>query len=131
MHLGQFAHGRDLLHHALTIQRTLLSKADAESDAGGEEKKDHGSPTGNGVGGGVGTSTSQALELADTLFNIGGLALEWIRRQGPDTRHAEDAEAAFEEALEVRSPLAHLFCSCFGVCQLTPSVCSPTSNAAA
>ena len=34
------------------------------------------------------------MELADTLFNIGGLALEWIRRQGPDTRHAEDAEAA-------------------------------------
>lgn len=105
MHLGQFAHGRDLLHHALWIQRTLLSKADAAgSDAGGEEKKDRGSSPNNNShhqSGGSTSSASQALELADTLFNIGGLALEWIRRQGPDTRHAEDAEAAFEEALEV------------------------------
>ena len=110
MHLGQFAHGRDLLHHALTIQRTLLSKAEdsvSGSDAGGgEEKKDpHGATTTTTAVGNGGTSASQALELADTLFNIGGLALEWIRRQGPDTRHAEDAEAAFEEALEVRECL--------------------------
>ena len=90
MHLGQFAHGRDLLQHALTIQRQLV---EAESNVTGEEKKDGHSSTVN---------ASQALELADTLFNIGGLALEWIRRQGPDVRHAEDAEVAFEEALEVR-----------------------------
>ena len=102
MHLAQFAHGRDLLQHALTIQRTLLNQAEtSESDvaaARGEEKKDHLNSTGGHGGGGT---ASQALELADTLFNIGGLALEWVRRQGPDVRHAEDAEAAFEEALEV------------------------------
>jgi len=46
------------------------------------------------------------LELADTLFNIGGLCLEWIRRQGPDARRAVDAENAFAEALEVRTMLA-------------------------
>jgi len=104
MHLGQFAHGRDLLHHALTIQRTLLSKADTGSDAGrgGEEKKDHLNSTNGSANGTGNNSTTQALELADTLFNIGGLALEWIRRQGPDIRHAEDAEAAFEECLELR-----------------------------
>jgi hypothetical protein len=44
----------------------------------------------------------QQLELADTLFNIGGLCLEWIRQKGPDLRRAVDAEEAFAEALEVR-----------------------------
>jgi tetratricopeptide (TPR) repeat protein len=47
--------------------------------------------------------TNEKLELADTLFNIGGLCLEWIRRQGPDLRRAVDAEEAFAEALELRT----------------------------
>ena len=42
------------------------------------------------------------LELADTLFNLGGLCLEWIRKQGPDLRRSEQAEETFGEAVEVR-----------------------------
>jgi tetratricopeptide (TPR) repeat protein len=95
MHLGQFAHGRDLLHHALTIQRTLLAAAQLEQDGSTQEEKKDSAAT-------PPQTANQSLELADTLFNIGGLALEWIRRQGPDVRHAQDAEEAFEESMEVR-----------------------------
>jgi tetratricopeptide (TPR) repeat protein len=42
------------------------------------------------------------LELADTLCNIGGLCLEWIRQQGPHSQHATDAESSFAEALHIR-----------------------------
>jgi tetratricopeptide (TPR) repeat protein len=94
MHLGQFAHGRDLLHQALTIQRTLLVAAQREQDGSTQEEKKESATTPQ--------TANQSLELADTLFNIGGLALEWIRRQGPDVRHAQDAEEAFEESMEVR-----------------------------
>lgn len=43
------------------------------------------------------------LELADTLCNIGGLCLEWIRQQGPHSEHSTDAESSFAEALQIRS----------------------------
>lgn len=71
MHLQQFPEGRDYLQGALQIQRQV--------------KK---------------TYVSQ-LELADTLFNIGGLCLEWIRRQGPDVRRSKLAQDAFYECYEV------------------------------
>jgi len=77
MHLKNFMEGRKLLQQALDIQKDLLGQGDDDSTA--------------------------LLELADTLCNIGGLNLEWIRRQGPDARRALDAESAFLEALELRS----------------------------
>ena len=77
MHLQEFVVGRRYLQQALDIQKDLLSQDEY--------------------------SNAALLELADTLCNIGGLCLEWIRQQGPDARHALDAESAFLEALEVRS----------------------------
>ena len=74
MHLGEFTPGRESLQHAMDIQRNTLRTE----------------PT-----------AIHWLELADTLFNIGGLCLEWIRRQGPDVRRAQDAEEAFEECVAV------------------------------
>lgn len=78
MHLQQFSEGQKHLQQALVIQKELLIQ---EGD----------------------DSNTAFLELADTLCNIGGLNLEWIRRQGPDARHALDAESAFVEAIELRS----------------------------
>jgi tetratricopeptide (TPR) repeat protein len=77
MHLQHFPDGHNYLQQALDIQKELLNQDDYSSTA--------------------------LLELADTLCNIGGLNLEWIRRQGPDARHAFNAESAFLEALELRS----------------------------
>lgn len=77
MHLGHFAQGRDYLEAALDIQRDIVERVSGKD------------------------RWVNQLELADTLFNIGGLCLEWIRRQGPDARRAIDAEEAFAEALEV------------------------------
>ncbi len=77
MHLQEFVVGRRYLQQALDIQKDLLGQDESSATA--------------------------LLELADTLCNIGGLCLEWIRQQGPDARHALDAESAFLEALEVRA----------------------------
>jgi tetratricopeptide (TPR) repeat protein len=77
MHLQNFSVGRRYLQQALDIQKELLNQ---EED-----------------------SATALLELADTLCNIGGLNLEWIRQQGPDARHALDAESSFLEALEIRT----------------------------
>lgn len=74
MHLGQFPEGQEYLEKAMGVQRRTLET----------------SPT-----------TVHWLELADTLFNLGGLCLEWIRRQGPDTRRANEAEGYFDECLAV------------------------------
>ena len=78
MHLQQFTEGQKDLQQALDIQKELLIE---EGD----------------------NSSTAMLELADTLCNIGGLNLEWIRRQGPDARHAMDAESAFVEAQRLRT----------------------------
>uniref|UniRef100_A0A7S4AB04 Kinesin light chain n=1 Tax=Pseudo-nitzschia australis TaxID=44445 RepID=A0A7S4AB04_9STRA len=78
MHLQNFREGRMFLQQALDIQKELLGQADDDD-------------------------STALLELADTLCNIGGLNLEWIRRQGPDASRALDAESAFLEALELRS----------------------------
>ena len=80
MHLNDFEHGKGQLEQALQVQRYVVEQADPNNS---EDLWVH------------------YLELADTLFNIGGLCLEWIRRQGPDSRRADDAEDAFAEALEV------------------------------
>jgi tetratricopeptide (TPR) repeat protein len=82
MHLGHFGEGREFLDSGLAIQRHIATETQ------GQKKNDR---------------WINLLELADTLFNIGGLCLEWIRRQGPDARRAVDAENAFAEAFEVRT----------------------------
>jgi tetratricopeptide (TPR) repeat protein len=79
MHLGEFAKGKEFLVTALDIQR------DWSSD------------------------NIHHLELADTLFNIGGLCLEWMRRQGPDSRRADEAEEAFAEAFKVCAASHYVF----------------------
>ena len=78
MHLQQFEEVRTHLQQALDVQKELLGKGSEDS-------------------------STALLELADTLCNIGGLNLEWIRRQGPDARRAMDAEAAFVEAQKLRA----------------------------
>ena len=78
MHLQQFPEGQKHLQKALDIQKKLLIQDGDDS-------------------------STALLELADTLCNIGGLNLEWIRRQGPDARHAADANSAFVGALKLRS----------------------------
>jgi tetratricopeptide (TPR) repeat protein len=84
MHLEEFDVGRRYLDQAVRMQQELMRNA---SGVSGEAFR------------------TQLLELADTQCNIGGLCLEWIRKQGPDARHAMDAESAFLEALEVSGAL--------------------------
>ena len=48
-------------------------------------------------------SNAALLELADTLCNIGGLCLEWVRQNGPNPHHMADAERSFGEALQIRA----------------------------
>ena len=43
------------------------------------------------------------LEVADTLANLGGLALEWLRQEGINERIRWEAESQLAEALEIRS----------------------------
>ena len=81
MHLEEFDQGRRALHTGMAIQRKLCAESDAKAKTNG---------------------TVPWLELADTLFNIGGLCMEWIRKKGPDLRHARESEDAFAEAYEVR-----------------------------
>ena len=83
MHLGQYKEGSSLLATALDIQRKVLRRKRQEEQISRGELR------------------NCLLEVADTLCNLGGLYLEWIRHQGPDLRHSEQAEAAFAEALEV------------------------------
>ena len=80
LYLLGLSQGRRALHTGLAIQRKLCVASDAKSKTNG---------------------TVPWLELADTLFNIGGLCLEWIRKLGPDLRRAEESEDAFAEAYEV------------------------------
>ena len=80
MHLEEFDVGRRYLDRAVRMQQALMRTSDGVSSE---------------------AFRTQLLELADTLCNIGGLCLEWIRKQGPDARHAMDAESSFLEALEV------------------------------
>ena len=84
MYSGEFDDSRQALDHALGSQRTNMQ---------GAEKNDE-------------SFWSVALEVADTLFNIGGLCLEWIRKREPDIGQTQEAdtERAFEEALQVLSP---------------------------
>ncbi|CAJ1952312.1 unnamed protein product [Cylindrotheca closterium] len=76
MHSQEFEKGRDLLQQALDIQRILLQQE---------------------------PSNAAMLELADTLCNIGGLCLEWVRQHGSNPRHMTDAERSFAEALQIRA----------------------------
>jgi tetratricopeptide (TPR) repeat protein len=99
MHLGEFEAGRAALQEALTIQRRLLlvnNNDEVDEEYGDENNKNT-----------TGRRAGQLLELSDTLFNVGGLCLEWIRQRGPDVRRAVEAELAFAEALTIRQSLFH------------------------
>ena len=85
MHMGQYKEGSSLLKTALDIQRKVLRIKRQEQTVLRSELR------------------NCLLEIADTLCNLGGLHLEWIRQRGPDPRNAAEAEAAFSEALEVSS----------------------------
>jgi Tetratricopeptide repeat len=87
MHLEEFDVGRRYLDQAVRMQQELMRNSSGVSSE---------------------AFRTQLLELADTQCNIGGLCLEWIRKQGPDARHAVDAESAFLEALEVSERLEML-----------------------
>ncbi|GKZ01318.1 hypothetical protein MPSEU_001082800 [Mayamaea pseudoterrestris] len=93
LHLGQFEKGLDYLQGALEIQRSIGDVIGSSATTASFASSTHLSKENEWI---------QQLELADTLFNIGGLCLEWIRRRGPDSRRAVDAENAFSEALELR-----------------------------
>ena len=45
------------------------------------------------------------LEVADTLANLGGLGLEWLRQEAPQEKVMREAEGHLTEALEIRSAL--------------------------
>jgi tetratricopeptide (TPR) repeat protein len=80
MHLEEFEQGRRALHTGMGIQRQLCAQSDVKAKSNG---------------------TVPWLELADTLFNIGGLCMEWMRKKGPDLRRAQESEDAFAEAYQV------------------------------
>ena len=84
MHMGQYNEGSSHLKTALDIQREVLRAKRQEKGVTRGELR------------------NCLLEVGDTLCNLGGLYLEWIRQQGPDAGHAAEAEACFVEALEVR-----------------------------
>ena len=75
MHLQDFEKGTDFLNAAMRIQRMGCHEP------------------------------SQKLELADTLFNIGGLAVESVRIEGPDTKKSLLAENSFAECYTIRSEI--------------------------
>lgn len=74
MHLDQFEKAWDSLEEALQIQKELAHN-----------------------------NKTASLELSDTLFNRGGLCLEWMRRQGPDAARAGHAVTALQEAYDIRN----------------------------
>jgi tetratricopeptide (TPR) repeat protein len=74
--LGDFEEAKGYLDAAIFIQRELAETGGADLDL---------------------------LELGDTLFNLGGLNMEWIRQEGSKTSRILEAEACFSEVLEVRS----------------------------
>jgi Tetratricopeptide repeat len=102
MHLGKFEEGLESLEEALKIQHTIISKArDNIVFESGGSRTDKDAQQDERL-------MSHKLELADTLFNIGGLCLEWIRRDGDkydkfkQKRRSAQACRAFEEALNIR-----------------------------
>jgi tetratricopeptide (TPR) repeat protein len=97
MHMGEYKEGSSFLKTALEIQRKVLRIKRQEVNVSRNDLR------------------NCLLEIADTLCNLGGLYLEWIRQQGPDPRNATEAESAFSEALEVSSK--HEACATFLVFQ--------------
>ena len=83
LHLKQFDESQKCLNQALEIQRQVL-----EMERVGCSRED---------------LRTRLLEVADTLCNVGGLALEKLQNQPGIPKHATDGEHAFAEALEIRS----------------------------
>lgn len=78
VYLMNFAEGKQYFEAALEIQRKVIEEEGKQTD-------------------------QDRLELADTLFNLGGLYIEWIRQKGSNTLLAVEAENIFVEALKVRA----------------------------
>lgn len=97
LHMGEFAQGLVHLEQALEIQRYLVAQ-DKEGQQDRPEEQNN-----RGAAAAADALVVHQLELADTLFNIGGLCLEWMRRQGPDSRRADQAVSSFEECYSIRS----------------------------
>jgi tetratricopeptide (TPR) repeat protein len=74
--IGSYKEAKEYLDAAISIQRNLAQD--------------------------VGTD-QELLELADTLFNLGGLNMEWIRQEGPAASRVNEAESCFTEVLQVRT----------------------------
>ena len=98
MHLHEFQTGKQHLQAALRIQRQLVAQQ-AENNNSNDNKLNDSEEEPSWV---------HQLELADTLFNLGGLHLEWIRKQGPHVRRRDDAVQAFLETYQV------CVCDCAG-----------------
>lgn len=97
LHMGEFERGLFHLEQALEVQRHLVQESSEGSRPNHHSQQQGGNETA------AAAAAAQQLELADTLFNIGGLCLEWMCRQGPDARRADEAETAFSECLELRT----------------------------
>ena len=89
VYMGKFQEAKQYFEAALEIQRSLVASASSRKQAAGS--------TADGK-----ELNEELLELADTLFNLGGLFLEWIRQKGFQSKLATAAEDAFVEALKVR-----------------------------
>ena len=83
LHLKQFDESQMCLNQALEIQRQVL-KMERVTCSRDELR-------------------TRLLEVADTLCNVGGLALEKLQHQPGILKHTTDGEHAFAEALEIRS----------------------------
>jgi tetratricopeptide (TPR) repeat protein len=84
VHLGSFREGKEYFEASLDILRRIVYKDSANEASDGN----------------MAQYDRDKMELADTLFNLGGLYLEWMRRS-EDSSKAVDAEEAFAEALRV------------------------------
>jgi hypothetical protein len=87
LHLRRFNESRESLTKALDMQRYNLRIKRLTSDR--EELK------------------TCLLEVADTLVNLGGLGLEWVRHEGSSDYILSESENHLAEALEIR-------CTVFG-----------------
>jgi tetratricopeptide (TPR) repeat protein len=83
LHLHSFAESKQHLNMALEIQRHILRVERIKCTR--EELR------------------VRLLEVADTLSNLGGLGLEWLRQEGPHPEVIEETEGHLAEALEIRT----------------------------
>lgn len=83
LHLQNFSESKDSLTRALNIQRHNLRVKRMKCTR--EDLR------------------ARLLEVADTLANLGGLGLEWLRQDGTNEKVMWEAESHLAESLEIRS----------------------------